>query len=273
MPFEIVPRQRGFGAHVRTDDPARLLTDDAGERLRDALGRHGVLIIPGLAIDDGTQVALARQFGEVQPFGDKAIFRSANFKHDGAFLPPDSDRARLLRLNWLWHSDGVYRDRDIGAVLLRAECVEPGCGETEFADLAAAFAALPESLQRRIEPLSVEFSFAHMVRNADVPSLAPGEMSHLPRARHPLVQRLADGRSSLRLSPPYMEVVVGWKHGESAQLFAELAEFATRPEFCFRHHWVAGDLIVWNNLSTIHRVLPYDDAGRRRDMRGAVVLV
>lgn len=272
MAFEIVPRRQGFGAWIQTDDPACLLEKGAGERLGSALGRFGVLIFPGLAADDDMHAALARTFGEIQTFGGKPIFRSANFGEDGAFFGPGSDKARLLRLNWLWHSDGVYRERDIGAVLLRAECFEAGCGDTEFADLAAAFRALPPNLQRRIETLSVEFSFEHMILNEDVPPLSADERAGLPRARHPLVQRLADGRRSLRLSPPYMERVAGWERDESLALFGQLADFATRADLLFRHRWAAGDLVAWDNRWTMHRVLPYDDQRLRRDMRGAVAL-
>jgi alpha-ketoglutarate-dependent taurine dioxygenase len=273
MPFDVVPRPRGFGALVQADNPASLLEESARERLDDALSRFGVLIFPGLLVDDAMHVALAGIFGEVQTFGTKKTFRSANFNEDGALFRPDSDKARLLRLNWLWHSDGVYRERDIRAVLLRAETIETGCGDTEFADLAAAFDALPPDLRSRIETLSVEYSFEHMILGADVPSVSADERPHLPRARHTLIQTLADGRRSLRLSLPYMERVIGWDRDESQALFRQLADFATRPEFLFRHRWAAGDLIAWDNRWTMHRVLPYDDGRLRRDMRGAVALV
>lgn len=272
MPFEVVPREEGFGAIVRTGDPASLLTDGAGERLGNALNRFGVLIFPGLMADDAMHAALARAFGEVQRFGKGLIFRSANFCEDGTFLQPGSDAQRLLRLNWLWHNDGVYRDRDIRTVLLRAECLEQGCGDTQFADLTAAFAALPPELQSWLETLSVEFSFEHMVLNQDVPPLSAAERSQLPCAHHLLVYSLPDGRKALRLSPPYMKSIAGWASEESLALFRQLAEFATRPEFIFRHHWRSGDLVAWENRWTMHRVLPYDDQRVRREMRGAVVL-
>ncbi len=272
MPFDVVPRPQGFGALVQTDHPASLLEEGARERLDEALSRFGVLIFPGLAADDALHVALAAMFGDVQTFGAKRIFRSANFDEDGTLLRSDSDKARLLRLNWLWHADGVYRERDIRAVLLRAETTETGCGDTEFADLVAAFDALPPDLRSRIETLSVEYSFEHMILTADVPPVSADERSRLPRAQHALVQTLADGRRSLRLSPPYMERVVGWGRDESLALFRELADVATRPEFLFGHHWSAGDMVAWDNRWTMHRVLPYDDGRLRRDMRGAVVL-
>ncbi|MGV7120896.1 TauD/TfdA dioxygenase family protein [Sphingopyxis sp. 550A] len=273
MPFDIVPRPRGFGALVQVDDPASLLAESARERLDNALSRFGVLIFPGLLADDAMHVALAGIFGEIQTFGTKKTFRSANFEEDGTLLRSDSDKACLLRLNWLWHADGVYRERDIRAVLLRAEAIETGGGDTEFADLVAAFDALPRDLQSRIETLSVEYSFEHMILTADVPPVSADERSRLPRARHALVQTLADGRRSLRLSPPYMERVIGWGRDESLALFRQLVDFATRPDFLFRHHWSAGDMVAWDNRWTMHRVLPYDDSGLRRDMRGAVVLV
>jgi alpha-ketoglutarate-dependent taurine dioxygenase len=272
MPFEIVPRCEGFGASVKSDDRSSLLERDAGARLRSALDRFGVLVFPGLMADDVLHVALARAFGEIQDFGGNSIFRSTNVGKDGTFLKPGSEEERLLRLNWLWHSDGVYRERDIRAVLLRAEEFEDGCGDTEFADLASAFAALPSKLRRKIEPLSVEFSFEHMVLNEDVPPLSVDERRRLPRASHPLVQLLPDGRRSLRLSPPYMKRVAGWTSEDSLALFRQLAEFATQPDFIFRHSWGVGDLIAWNNRWTMHRVRAYDDQCMRRDMRGAVVL-
>ena len=164
MPFDVVPRSQGFGALVQTDDSASLLEERARERLNDALSRFGVLVFLGLMADDDMHVALTGIFGEVQTFGAKKIFRSANFDEDGALFRPDSDKARLLRLNWLWHSDGVYRERGIRAVLLRAETIVEGLG---FA-----------GAERRDHSEMVETTLAPVTRNP-----TPAPRSRRPRRK------------------------------------------------------------------------------------------
>lgn len=272
MPVAIAVGEGGFGASVNCGTVDELFAPGADVRLRHALDAHGVLVFKGMAIDDAAQVALARAFGEIQPFGHSLTFQSANFTANDAFYATGSDASRLLRLNWRWHSDGVYRDRNIHAVVLRAEQFERGCGDTEFSDLCAVHAALPRLLQDKIADLQVEFSFEHMVRNEDVPTLSGKERNALPKARHKLVQELPDGRKALRLSPPYMRRVVGWNMVESRRLFSQLIEAATQSRFLYRHHWTQGDVIAWNNCWTMHRVLPYADDRLHRNMRGVVVL-
>lgn len=274
--MNIQPLDDGFGALVTAEDLSQLLCADAAPRLRQSLSRHGLLIVRGLEFDDEQHASLAQRFGTLQSFGKPGqhalLFRATNVDEQDRLIGPDAHAARLLRLNWLWHCDGCYWQQPIAAVALRAvEIPAADGGQTQFADMVAAYAALSAALRARLEGLMAEFSFEHLVRHQDVPGLREEEMQALPSARHPLVRMLPDGRRSLFLSPPYMKGIVGLRASDGAELIAELAAHATQPRFVYEHAWCQEDLVLWDNRWTLHRVLPYPMERARRHMRGAVI--
>lgn len=274
--MNIRPLDDGFGAMVTAEDLPQLLCADAASRLRRALSRHGLLIVRGLEFDDEQHASFAQHFGPLQSFGKPGqhalLFRATNVDEQDRLIGTDAPAARLLRLNWLWHCDGCYWQLPIGAVALRAvELPSVDGGQTQFADMVAAYGALSAATRAQLEGLMVDFSFEHLVRHQDVPSLREEEMQALPSARHPLVRTLPDGRRSLFLSPPYMKGIVGLPDSDGAELIAELTAHATQHRFVYEHAWRQDDLVLWDNRWTLHRVLPYPMERARRHMRGAVI--
>jgi alpha-ketoglutarate-dependent taurine dioxygenase len=264
-----------LGARITNVDLRGDLNAEVARAITAAFFEHGVLVFPDQRISDAEHVRFARLFGTPQIFNARdatpEIFRSGNVDVDGRLFEPQSLNAGLLRLNWLWHSDASYRPIPTTAVVLRA--VRGACegGDTLFANMAAAYQALPLSERQRIEPLVGRHSFEFMVGSQGLPALDENERLAFPVVEHPLVRRHAGGRTSLFLSPPYMECVVGKDESESRALIDELTQWATQDRFTCRHQWQQGDVLVWDNRWTMHKVAPYDMGRIARVMHGAAL--
>lgn len=274
--LKIEPHESTFVAEVHGVDLARPLLPQHEPALLQAWSRHPVLVFRGQQLDDASHGDFAARLGAPAIFsdaaGDARIYGSANVDGMGHLLPEGDERATLLRMNWHWHVDGCYRDRPNKAVVLRAIEVPGEGGDTLFADLRLACASLPGTLRSRIGGCLCLHSFAHMIRCCGMPDISPDEAEGLPHACHPLVWRRADGSESLFLSPPYMSSIDGLGSDETRALVDELARWATQERFVYRHRWQAGDVLVWDNRWTMHRVSPYDLSRHRRVMRGATLL-
>lgn len=158
-----------------------------------------------------------------------------------------------------------------GVVLRGVRIAEKG-GETVFANLHAAYEVLSQEQQKRIKTARVRHSFEFLVRYQDLPELEEDELGRLPRAVHPLVRRHSDGRRSIFLSPPYMEAILGWDETEARRLIEMLTEWATQERFLYVHRWRQGDLVMWDNAWTMHKVMPYPIEQEPRVVHGVTIL-
>jgi alpha-ketoglutarate-dependent 2,4-dichlorophenoxyacetate dioxygenase len=144
-------------------------------------------------------------------------------------------------------------------------------GDTEFADMRAAWAALSPDMQARIEGLEAEHSIWHSRQLAGYPAPTERETEMIPGARHPLVAaHPRTGEKTLYLAR-HISHIVDMDRAESDALLDELIAFATQPRFVYRHVWRNGDLVVWDNRCTMHRATPFDDLAHPRDMRRTTV--
>jgi alpha-ketoglutarate-dependent 2,4-dichlorophenoxyacetate dioxygenase len=156
--------------------------------------------------------------------------------------------------------------------MLHAKVIPPAGGDTEFADTRAAYDALPDAMKRRLEGLIAEHSLWHSTakRGGYVPT--EEERRSYPPARHKLVrQHPGSGRSALYIAS-YAEHIVGMPVEEGQALLGELIEFATQPQFVYRHKWQVGDLVIWDNRCTMHRATPFDATHQVRDMRRTTIV-
>jgi alpha-ketoglutarate-dependent 2,4-dichlorophenoxyacetate dioxygenase len=152
--------------------------------------------------------------------------------------------------------------------LLSAHALPPGGGpDTEFADMRAAYDALPASMKARIEPLVAEHSYWHsrVMGGGDEPTA--DELARMPPARHRLVHvHPGSGRKVLYLAS-HIAGIEGMPVDVARALVRELTEFATQPRFVHAHKWQVGDVVIWDNLATMHRARPFDDLKHVRDVR------
>lgn len=258
MPFETVDLMPRIGSEIRIDRDALLSGRHAGE-IRALLERRGVLIVRGVDIDDDQELAFAATLGSPrQEFGHKVMKVTLDKTENPQF-------ADYFLATTSWHIDGTHEDVPPLASILTPRVLAPDGGDTEFANSYAAYDDLPEANKRRFETLRI----VHTKLASIAPALNDPTKAQLDALRaygaktHPLVWRHRSGRKSLVMSAS-ADHVVGLDPAESAALIQRLKDWTTRPRYVYRHHWRMGDLLIWDNTGTMHRVLPYDPASGRR---------
>jgi len=283
MSLSLRPLHPEFAAEIGGVDLRRPLAADTVAALVAALDRYAVLVFPGQEIDDEQQLAFARCFGPLESatfihLQDRDHRRRhsqinyvSNLDPEGRRLPPD-DRVRMYQLaNRLWHTDSSFKTVAGRYSLLHARIVPPEGGETEFADLRAAYDALPDAMKTKLEGLAAPHSLLHSNRRLGLPDFSAEEQAAMPPALRPLVHRHpGSGRMTLYLASHAMHIE-GWPIPEGRVLLNDLIELATQPAFIHRHIWRKGDLVMWDNRCTMHRVRAYDEAKHRRELRRVMV--
>jgi len=267
------------GVDLRTDSNAA-----TAAATMDAMDRFGVSVFRGQQIDDAQQIAFSRLFGELEHSphfgrGDKdtvrmkfpELFDVSNLDENDNLLP-DSDRRREYRAaNLMWHTDSSFQPGGAGYSLLSARVIPSAGADTEFADMRAAYDALPQGTKDRIEHLVVEHS-TYYSRSLVGYKFTEEEL----KRRKPTLQYLVQthprsGRKGLYLAS-HASHIVGMPVDEGRALLKELVEHATQPRFVYRHKWQVGDLLIWDNRCTMHRATPFDDFAERRDLRRTTVV-
>jgi alpha-ketoglutarate-dependent 2,4-dichlorophenoxyacetate dioxygenase len=203
--------------------------------------------------------------------GNDLLVDVSNLDENNNIRAPTDSWRRMQSANQLWHTDSSFKRVPGMISFLSARQLPPAGGETEFADLRAAYDCLDALTQERIEGLMAEHSMFYSRSLTGY-----GEFSDEQRAAYPPVARHlvrthpGSGRKTLYLAS-HAARIVGWPIEPGRALLNELLESATRPRFVYRHCWRLHDLVVWDNRCTLHRALPYDDLNFRRDMRRTTV--
>jgi alpha-ketoglutarate-dependent 2,4-dichlorophenoxyacetate dioxygenase len=265
-----------FVAEVTGIDLAIAPTSETVQALRNVIDRYAVTVLPQLSLDDDRLLALGCLFGDIEPPRNHRVERRLKYAElaDISNLDANSnlrardDHRRLDALgNRLWHSDASFRPTPGALSMLFAHMVPPVGGETEFADLRAAYAALTEDMKAKIDDLVAEHSIFHSRGQLGFTDYNDAERAALPAVSHRLVRiHPGSGRRTLYMGA-HASHIVGWPIPEGRLLLHDLLEHATQREFVYRHTWHAGDLVIWDNRCTLHRGRPYDDASHPRDLR------
>src|SRR6516225_2504211 len=272
MAIELTPLHPTLGAELRGVDLTRPVEPEIFAEIEAAFNRHGILVFPEQPVTDEQQLAFSRLFGqlEVNPnyAGAKMRLRAdladiSNLDAEGRVLGRD-DRRNLFNLgNQLWHTDSSFKHVPAKCSLLSARELPGSGGETEFADLRAAWDALPEARRRQLEGLVVEHSIFRSRSQIGFADFNDEIFKQLPPVPQALVRHHRySGRTSLYLAS-HASHIISWQVEEGRALIEELIAFATQPQFVYRHRWTVGDLVMWDNRCTMHRGRPYDDRQRR----------
>jgi len=276
MAIELNPLHPTLGAELRGVDLTRPVIPDVFAEIDTAFNRHGILVFPDQPVTDEQQLAFSRLFGplEVNPnyAGAKMRLRPdiadiSNLDAEGRMLARD-DRRNLFNLgNQLWHTDSSFKRIPAKCSLLSARELPSrgpmGDGETEFADMRAAWDALPGRRKRELAGLVVEHSIFRSRSQIGFADFNDEIFKQLPPVTQTLVRHHpASGRTSLYLAS-HASHVVGWPVEEGRALIEELIAFATQPQFVYRHRWTVGDLVMWDNRCTMPRGRPYAETQRR----------
>jgi alpha-ketoglutarate-dependent 2,4-dichlorophenoxyacetate dioxygenase len=196
------------------------------------------------------------------------IIDQSNLDEYGDLFREGDRSLAFKRANRLWHTDMSFNDVRATYSLLSAHRLPPGGGpDTEFADMRAAYDALPAAMKSRLEGLSCEHSYWHSRVMGGGPEATAEELKRMPPAIHPLVHiHPKSGRKVLYLASHACRIV-GWPKDDGLALIRDLTAHATQPEFVYAHKWRVGDVVIWDNLATMHRARPFDDLTQIRDVR------
>lgn len=243
------------------------LDDAAFQTIEAAWLEHAVLIFPDQNLSDEEHLAFSRRFGAMEK-GLRAsqgtgLGRLTNVK-DGEIVPPDHLQRRFQRGNMEWHSDSSYKRVGAKASLLAAHVVPDEGGETEWADMRAAYTALDSKLQARLESAMAVHSFRYShTWHGGLELLSGDELERLPPVEHPVVRvHPQTGKRSLFVGR-HASHIVGEDVESSRALLRELTEEACRPPRTYKHRWRPGDLVMWDNRCVLHRGHPWPgDAAR-----------
>ncbi len=271
-----------FVGEVSGVDLTQPLSHDEARTIADAMDEYAVLVFRKQDITDEQQLAFARNFGEREDAKGGSVAKKedarlssgvndvSNLGKDGKPLPKDH-RTHLFNLgNCLWHSDSSFRPIPAKFSLLSARVVNPKGGNTEFADMRAAYDALDAETRAEIADMICEHSL--MTSRGALGFLDYSEEEK--QMFKPVLQRLVrqhpvHGRKSLYLSS-HAGSIHGLTVPDARVLLRDLNEHATQPQFVYVHRWSLHDLVMWDNRQTMHRVRRYD-ASQPRDMRRATV--
>ncbi|MDI1285116.1 MAG: TauD/TfdA family dioxygenase [Reyranella sp.] len=278
MAIEIRPLHPHIGGEMTGVDVRKPLTPAEVDAVNAGMDKHAVLILPRQDITDEQQIEFTRNFGPLQNGANATLRRPelrldpafadvSNLGRDGEKLARD-DRRRMASLgNRLWHSDASFRVIPARYSILSGRIVVTDGGNTEFADMRAAYDALDTATKTEIEDLICEHSQIFSREQLGFTNYLPDERAMMKPVHHRLVRtHPSSGRKSIFLSA-HIGGILGWPTPEARAFIRDLMEHATQEQFVYSHRWTQHDLVIWDNRATMHRVRRYDDLNTVRDLR------
>jgi alpha-ketoglutarate-dependent 2,4-dichlorophenoxyacetate dioxygenase len=269
-----------FAAEIAGIDMRRDTDAATVAALKAALDEYAVCVVPHeTPLSNEEHIAFSALLGPMErgrvpnmagngvrvPYDE--IVDQSNLDGEGNIFPENARRLMYKRANRLWHTDMSFHDIRATWSLLSAHIVPPEGGETELVDMRAVYDDLPDAMKSRIDGLVAEHCYWYSRVLGGGPEPSETERATRLPARHPLVHdHPRSGRRVLYLAS-HIRSIVGWPDDETRDLLAELRAFATQPHYVFAHEWAAGDVLIWDNLATMHRATPFDDQRHVRDMR------
>lgn len=280
MAISVRESAQGFAAAVSGVDLREHLSVEDVAAIDKAIDRNAVVIFRHQTCSDEEQLAFAWRLGVPERSTDsmrndrpqrlahhQVMADISNLNEKNEILAKDDWRRMFNLGNRLWHTDSSFRQIRGKHSMLSARAVPAAGGETEYADLRAAYDALPEAMKAQLEGLVAEHSLMYSRSTIGFADFSPEERAALPPAHHAIVQvHPGSGRKTLYLAS-HASHIIGWPIPEARILLRDLIEFATQRQFVYRHQWQVGDFVIWDNRATMHRGRPFDEANQRRDLR------
>jgi alpha-ketoglutarate-dependent 2,4-dichlorophenoxyacetate dioxygenase len=275
----VTPTHPEFVAEIEGVDLGAPLKPADRDAIEAAINRYAVVIFHGQKLDDERQVAFARHFGPVE--ASAAKLRQRDIKHrlladeiadisnldsDGKVLEADARR----RLDWLgnrlWHTDASFRRVPGALSMLYAHIIPDEGGDTEFADMRAAYDALPDRMKHELEGLVAEHSIWRSREQLGVVKYSAEELASLPPVPQRVVRTHPGSHRKTLYVASHASHILGRPVADGRLLLMDLIEHATQPRFTYAHAWKQGDLVIWDNRCTMHRARPFDTT-KVRDLR------
>ena len=249
-----------FGAKV-TGVNLNTLNDAQWRDIEAAWYEYAVLVFPGQHIEEAAHIAMGERVGDLEQLvADKKSVPISNRKADGAKVDEASDHFQILKGNEGWHTDSTYMPLSARASILAAQVVPDQGGQTEWADMRAAYDALDQATREQIANLAAYHSLfysqskvGHSVNRGASYGLGNQQIPLRPLVKvHPVT-----GRAALFIGR-HAYGIPGMSEEDSEALLSRLVEFACQSPRVFAHTWQPGDLVLWDNRCVLHRARPYD---------------
>ena len=279
MSIIVTPIKTDFGAEISGIDLARPLPSPDREAIEAAIDRYAVVVFRGQKLTDDRQIEFASHFGPIHSSAQRARHRSikhrldrdeiadiSNLDGDGKVLEVDARRRLDWLANRLWHTDASFRAVPGVLSMLYAHVVPAEGGDTEFADLRAAYDALDDATRKKTEGLVAMHSIWHSRGQLDVTKYTPEELASLPPVPQRVVRTHPGSRRKTLYLAAHASHIDGMPVPDGRLLLLDLIEHATQRPFVHSHRWRQGDLVIWDNRCTMHRARPFDTT-QVRDLR------
>jgi alpha-ketoglutarate-dependent 2,4-dichlorophenoxyacetate dioxygenase len=280
------PFQPEFAAEAAGIDLSQPMDNATIRAVWDAIDRYSVLVFHDQSLTDVQLRDFAAAFGplEIGRAAARPGPRRIAIQQIGDISNLDvnnqvralDDRRRLDSLgNRLWHTDASYMPIPVVLGMLHAVTLPPpspfGNGETEFADMRAAYDALPPATKTAIADLIIEHDIFWSRGQIGFTEFPQGERDQYPRSSQRLVRTHPGSKRKTLYLSAHASHVVGWPKADGRLLLLDLNVHATQPQFVYRHTWRVGDVVIWDNRCTMHRGRPHDER-QARDLRRATTL-
>jgi alpha-ketoglutarate-dependent 2,4-dichlorophenoxyacetate dioxygenase len=271
-----------FAGMIEDLDISKPLSDETVAAIHAGMDRYAVLVFRGQSLDEEQHLAFTRQLGEIEMTLNTGLRAANEYRLPPVFADVSNldqnqqpmardDRRRLFSLgNRLWHSDSSFKVVPAKYSLLYAVATPSKGGQTQFADMRAAYDALDDETKATIEGQVCEHSQIYSRQILGFTELTDEERRRMAPVRQVLVRtHPVTGRKSLYLSS-HAGRILGWPDPEAKAFLRDLIEHATQREYVYSHEWQVGDLVMWDNRQTMHRGRPFPPT-ERRDVRRTTI--
>lgn len=264
-----------IGAEVHDVNLGAPMSDETFTAVKRAVAERSVLLFRDQDLTPQRHIDFSSRFGALEKHvlqdfcldGHPEIFVVSNIKENGNHIGAFGGSKE-------YHSDLAYiSEPSKGSVFRCLECPD-GEGETEFVSLFAAHDALPAEKRAWLAEQSAVYDYVwdYSRRQTQRPPLSDEQIRNTPPVTHPCVRSHPEtGRKTLFLSPIWIRNFEGMSEEDSEPILKELTDFATSPDFSYRHSWRAGDVLIWDNRSTLHKACPFDEENSRRLMHRTTI--
>ena len=272
-----------FVAEVSPIDLRQVHDPDTLAEIRAGMDEYAVLVFRDQRFVDAEHLEFAQRFDGAlhtklgssalvkNRFGNEALGDISNLDENGEIMTTANRRRAYGLGNRLWHTDASFQDPPGRYSMLHAKVVPPAGADTEYADMRAAYDALPEEMKARLDGLRVHHSIAYSRQTLGF-EFSAEEEDRLKGAVHPLVRTIPRSKRRALYLASHASRIVDWPVPEGRLLLRDLIEHATQPRFVYRHRWSVGDLVIWDNRCTMHRATPFEDSKYKRELRRVTTL-
>lgn len=275
-PFNVTPLHSVLGCEITGITLTEAVSPEIFTKVYEAFLDYELILFRDVDLPPATQVAFARNFGEVQVHilsqyhGYKdhpEIYMLSNLDKDDNPSGKHPDRGTLY-----WHTDGSWKEKTGQATMMYSEIVPDVGGETEFADMYSAYDLLHDAIKAKIENRRAihNFDFSRTRRHGEDP-LTPEQKAKVPPVAHPIVRIHPEtGRKAIFLGD-HAEMIEDMNYDEGRKLIEEINRLITPPMRVYTHRWAPRQCIVWDNRCTLHRANGFDEARQKRVMRRCTI--